>query len=37
VHVEQILEATADFHECPQAGDAGMTLDSLDRAIFKPI
>jgi hypothetical protein len=23
--------------EFPQAGDAGMTLDSLDRGIFKPI
>jgi hypothetical protein len=26
----------ADSHEFPQAGDAGMTLASLDRAIFKP-
>jgi hypothetical protein len=24
----------ADFREFPQASDAGMTLDSLDRAIF---
>jgi hypothetical protein len=29
-----MLEAMADFREFPQAGDAGMTLDSLDRAIF---
>jgi hypothetical protein len=31
-----MLEAMADSHEFPQAGDAGMTLDSPDRAIFKP-
>jgi hypothetical protein len=29
-----MLEAMADFREFPQASDAGMTLDSLDRAIF---
>jgi len=30
------LEAIAESREYPQAGDAGMTLDSLDRGIFKP-
>lgn len=32
----RMLEAIADSREYPQAGDAGMTLDSLDRGIFKP-
>ena len=32
----RMLEAIADSREIPQAGDAGMTLDSLDRGIFKP-
>ena len=32
----QMLQDIADSREYPQAGDAGMTLDSLDRGIFKP-
>ena len=32
----QTLQAIADSREYPQAGDAGMTLVSLDRGIFKP-
>jgi Domain of unknown function (DUF2019) len=30
------LEMIADSREYPQAGDAGMTIDSLERGIFKP-
>jgi len=30
------LHAIADSREYPQAGDAGMTLDALERGIFKP-
>jgi hypothetical protein len=30
------LQALADSREYPQAGDAGMTLISLERGIFKP-
>jgi hypothetical protein len=30
------LQEIADSRDYPQAGDAGMTLDSLDRGIFKP-
>jgi hypothetical protein len=32
----RMLQAIADSNEFPQAGDAGMTLVSLDRGIFKP-
>jgi hypothetical protein len=32
----QALQAIADSREYPQAGDAGMTIDSLERGIFKP-
>jgi ParB-like chromosome segregation protein Spo0J len=32
----RMLQTMADSREYPQAGDAGMTLDSLDRGIFKP-
>ena len=31
-----LLQVIADSRDYPQAGDAGMTLDSLDRGIFKP-
>jgi hypothetical protein len=30
------LQVLADSREYPQAGDAGMTIDALDRGIFKP-
>jgi hypothetical protein len=30
------LEAIADTHWMPQAGDAGMSLSFLDRAVIKP-
>lgn len=30
------LEAIADTHWFPQAGDAGMSLWNLDRGVFKP-
>jgi hypothetical protein len=32
----RMLQTMAESREYPQAGDAGMTLDSLDRGIFKP-
>jgi|SRR5680860_1034193 len=32
----KLIEAIAKSGEFPQAGDAGMTLDALDRGIFKP-
>jgi len=32
----RLLRAIADSGSNPQAGDAGMTLVSLDRGIFKP-
>ena len=32
----RMLQAIADSREYPQAGDAGMTLDSLDHGIFRP-
>jgi hypothetical protein len=32
----QTLQALADSREYPQAGDAGMTINALDRGIFKP-
>jgi hypothetical protein len=32
----QQLEAIAETHWMPQAGDAGMSLSNLDRGIFKP-
>jgi hypothetical protein len=31
-----VLQTIADSRDYPQAGDAGMTLDCLDRGIFKP-
>jgi hypothetical protein len=31
-----MLHVMAESREYPQAGDAGMTLDALDRGIFKP-
>jgi hypothetical protein len=31
-----ILQAVSDSAECPQAGEAGMSLINLDRGIFKP-
>ena len=31
-----MLQRIADSREFPQAGDAGMCLDCLDRGIFKP-
>jgi hypothetical protein len=36
VLARQKLEAMAASREYPQAGDAGMTIDALDRGIFKP-
>jgi len=32
----QALRALADSHEYPQAGEAGMSIDNLERGIFKP-
>ena len=32
----RVLEAVAGSRHFPHAGDAGMTLDALDRGIFKP-
>ena len=32
----RMLQIIADSHEYPQAGEAGMSLDNLDRGIFKP-
>jgi hypothetical protein len=32
----RVLQAIADSREYPQAGEAGMSLDNLDRGIFKP-
>jgi hypothetical protein len=32
----RLIEAIASSRKYPQAGDAGMTLDSLDRGIFVP-
>jgi len=32
----QLLQVIADSREYPQAGDAGMTLYSLEQGIFKP-
>ena len=32
----RMLEIIAESREYPQAGDAGMTIDALDRGIFKP-
>jgi hypothetical protein len=31
----RMLEIIAESREYPQAGDAGMTIDCLDRGIFK--
>jgi hypothetical protein len=35
-HARRTLEAIAGSREYPQAGDAGMTIDSLEWGIFKP-
>jgi hypothetical protein len=35
-YARQTLEAIAASREYPQAGDAGMTIDSLEWGIFKP-
>jgi hypothetical protein len=32
----QVLQAIADSHMFPQAGEAGMSLSNLDEGIFKP-
>jgi|SRR5713101_737612 len=32
----RMLQVIADSRENPQAGEAGMSLDNLDRGIFKP-
>ncbi len=32
----RLLQTIADSKEYPQAGDAGMCLDNLERGIFKP-
>jgi acetolactate synthase small subunit len=32
----RMLEIIAESREYPQAGDAGMTIDALNRGIFKP-
>ena len=32
----RMLQTIAESREYPQAGDAGMTIDALDRGIFKP-
>ena len=31
-----MLQTIADSRHYPQAGDAGMSLDSLDRGVYKP-
>ena len=31
-----MLQTIADSRHFPQAGDAGMSLDSLDRGVYKP-
>jgi hypothetical protein len=36
VEARKQLEAIADTHWMPQAGDAGMSLSFLDRGVFKP-
>jgi hypothetical protein len=36
IAARQTLEALANSRRYPQAGDAGMALDNLDRGIFKP-
>lgn len=36
VAAREQLEAIAETHWMPQAGDAGMSLSNLDRGIFKP-
>jgi hypothetical protein len=35
-HARRTLEAIAGSRQYPQAGDAGMTIDSLEWGIFKP-
>jgi uncharacterized protein YdcH (DUF465 family) len=32
----RMLEIIAESRECPQAGEAGMSIDNLKRGIFKP-
>ncbi len=36
LEARQTLEAIANSHRFPQAGDAGMTITHLDRGFFKP-
>jgi hypothetical protein len=36
VEARKQLEAIADTHWMPQAGDAGMSLSFLDRGVYKP-
>ena len=36
VEARKQLQAIADTHWLPQAGDAGMSLSFLDRDVFKP-
>jgi hypothetical protein len=36
VEARQMLQTIADSNWMPQAGDAGMSLSSLERGIFKP-
>jgi hypothetical protein len=36
VEARKQLQAIADTHWLPQAGDAGMSLWNLDRGVFKP-
>ncbi|MEX0752971.1 MAG: DUF2019 domain-containing protein [Xanthobacteraceae bacterium] len=37
VAARAIIETIANSRKFPQAGDAGMALDALDRGIFKPV
>ena len=32
----KMLQAIADFHEFPQAGEAGMSIRALNEGIFRP-
>jgi len=36
VEARRLIETIANSRKFPQAGDAGMALDALDRGIFKP-
>jgi Domain of unknown function (DUF2019) len=35
-HARRMLEIIAESREYPQAGEAGMSIDNLERGIFKP-